>query len=144
MGYVANGGAPAFSVIVDNGGAFTASGNWGFSSYTSTRYGSDYRYATPYAGSDAAWFNVTLPRDGSYEVFAWWPSNAAYNSATPFVVMSAGGSVVVRRDQRVNGGKWNSLGTFSLKGGKQDLVGVSRWSSASGYVIADAIRVVAR
>lgn len=144
MGYVANGGAPAFSVIVDNGGAFTASGNWGFSSFTSTRYGADYRYATPYAGSDAAWFNVTLPSDGAYEVFAWWPANAAYNSATPFVVMSAGGSVVVHEDQRVNGGKWNSLGTFSLKGGKQDLVGVSRWSSASGYVIADAVRIVAR
>lgn len=144
MGYVLQSGAPAFDVVVDNAGAFTASGNWGFSSYTGTRYGADYRYAAPYAGSDAAWFNVAIPAAGTHEVFAWWPASSGYNSATPFVVMTTAGAVKVVVDQRVNGGKWNSLGVFSLAAGKQDLVAVSRWTSATGYVIADAIRVVAR
>jgi len=41
----------------------------------------------------------------------------------------------------VNGGVWRSLGTFGLAAGDRDLIAVSRWSSSSGYVVADAVRV---
>lgn len=133
-----------YSTIVDNAtsGRFTASGNWGLSSYSSGRYGADYRYANPQAVSDAAWFKVNIPSTGSYEVFAWWPANSGYSSSVPFVVMTTTGAQYIYRDQRVNGGKWNSLGVFSLAAGDTNIVGVSRWTSASGYVIADAVKVV--
>jgi hypothetical protein len=133
-----------YSTIVDNttSGRFTSSGNWGLSSYSSNRYGADYRYASPQAVSDAAWFKVNIPAAGNYEVFAWWASNGGYNSSVPFVVNTSSGARYVYKDQRVNGGKWNSLGTFSLAAGDTNLVGVSRWTSTPGYVIADAVKVV--
>ncbi len=133
-----------YSTIVDNAtsGRFTASANWGLSSYSSTRYGADYRYANPQSVSDAAWFKVKIPSTGSYEVFAWWPSNSGYSSSAPFAINTTSGTKYVYKDLRVNGGKWNSLGTYTLAAGDTNLVGVSRWTSATGYVIADAVKVV--
>ncbi|WP_444545404.1 golvesin C-terminal-like domain-containing protein, partial [Streptosporangium pseudovulgare] len=32
-------------------------------------------------------------------------------------------------------------GTFSLNAGTYNVVGVSRWTAGTGYVIADAVRV---
>ncbi|SNT60725.1 hypothetical protein SAMN05216276_10799 [Streptosporangium subroseum] len=44
-------------------------------------------------------------------------------------------------DQRSGGGGWRSLGTFSLNAGDYNVVGVSRWTSGVGYVVADAVRI---
>jgi hypothetical protein len=44
-------------------------------------------------------------------------------------------------DQQSNGGAWRNLGTFNLSAGGDNVVGASRWTSAAGYVIADAERV---
>ncbi|WP_425561632.1 golvesin C-terminal-like domain-containing protein [Micromonospora olivasterospora] len=89
-------GGTAWSTIVDNttAGRFTASANWGTSTYSSQRYGADYRFADPIAASDAAWYKVNIPATGTYRVDAWWPANAGYNSSTPYVIaasVSAGG-----------------------------------------------------
>ena len=145
------GGAPPpapspSEIVVDNAtaGRLTASGNWGASSWSGQRYGAGYRYATPQAVSDAAWFKAAIPATGAYEVFAWYPADSGYNSATPFVIEAAGGRVVVRVNQQINGGRWVSLGTHTLNAGDYNVVGVSRWSAASGYVIADAIKLARR
>jgi N-acetyl-anhydromuramyl-L-alanine amidase AmpD len=135
-----------WSSIVDNttAGRFTASANWAVSSYSTQRYGTDYRYATPVAASDAAWFKFNIPATGNYEVYVWYPANAGYNPATPFVIATTSGNVTRNVNQQVNGGTWVSLGVFALAGGDYNVVGVSRWASGSGYVIADAVRLVAR
>ncbi|WP_320065612.1 glycoside hydrolase domain-containing protein [Micromonospora sp. RTGN7] len=132
-----------FSVTIDNttSGRFTASANWGTSAYSSQRTGPDYRYASPAAVSDAAWYNATLPETGSYEVSVWYPAVAGYNTSTPYVVATTTGNQTVRVDQSVNGGRWVSLGVFTLAAGAGDKVGVSRWTSTTGYVIADAVRI---
>jgi N-acetylmuramoyl-L-alanine amidase len=132
-----------YSRIVDNAtsGRFTASSNWGTSSYSSQRYGDDYRYTTPEPISDAAWYKFDIPSSGSYRVDVWYPSNSGYNNATPYVVVTSGGNQVVHVDQRTGGGAWRSIGTFSLSGGDYNAVGVSRWTNGTGYIIADAVRV---
>ncbi|MGH3657568.1 MAG: N-acetylmuramoyl-L-alanine amidase [Micromonosporaceae bacterium] len=137
------GGGGSWSVIVDNAtaGRFTASANWGVSTFSSARYGTNYRYADPVLASDAAWFKVNLPEAGTYRVEVWYPSNAGYSSSTPHVIVTTSGNQVVNVDQRSGGGAWRSLGTFSLAAGDRDLVAVSRWTTATGYVIADAVRV---
>jgi hypothetical protein len=56
-------------------------------------------------------------------------------------VAASTGNQTVRVDQRVNGGQWVSLGTFVLAAGDRNVVGVSRWTSTTGYVIADAVRI---
>ena len=49
-----------------------------------------------------------------------------------------------RIDQRTGGGRWVSLGVHRLAAGDRESVLVSRWTSAPGYVIADAVRIVER
>ncbi|MEU7897981.1 family 10 glycosylhydrolase [Nonomuraea sp. NPDC049152] len=134
------GSGGSFSVVVDGPEAGAA---WGSSTYSTQRYGADYRFADPVAASDPAWFRTTLPSAGSYRVEVWYPANAGYNGATPHIVAAAGGNQTVTVDQRTGGGQWRSLGTFTLNAGTYNVVGVSRWTSATGYVIADAVRITA-
>ena len=52
-----------FSVVVDNRRRrFTASANWGTSTFSAQRYGADYRFADPVAASDPAWFQAQHPQ----------------------------------------------------------------------------------
>jgi len=133
----------SFSSIVDNAtaGRFTASANWGTSTWSSQKNGADYRYANPVLASDAAWFKVNIPSAGAYMVDVWHPADAGYNDATPHVIVTTSGNQTVTVNQRINGGQWRNLGTFNLAAGDYNVVGVSRWTSGAGYVIADAVRV---
>ncbi|WP_308440983.1 glycoside hydrolase domain-containing protein [Catellatospora methionotrophica] len=132
----------SWSAVVDNTtpGGFTASANWGTSAFSAQRHGTDYRFADPVAASDPAWFRVNIPATASYEVSIWYPASTGYNEATPFIVATTGGNQTVTVNQRVNGGQWVSLGVFSMAAGDGDKVGVSRWTTGTGYVIADAVR----
>jgi uncharacterized lipoprotein YddW (UPF0748 family) len=140
---VAGGGGGGYQAIVDTtmAGSFTASGNWGTSSFSPQRYGETYRFAEPVAASDPAWFRFELPATAGYLVEVWYPSDPGYHSATPYLVQTTAGLVSVRVDQRTGGGQWVALGTFNLAAGGHDVVGVSRWAGAGGYVIADAVRI---
>jgi N-acetyl-anhydromuramyl-L-alanine amidase AmpD len=136
----------SYTRIVDNAtaGRFTASANWAVSSYSAQRYGADYRYANPQAVSDAAWFKFDIPSTDSYEVYVWYPANAGYNASTPVIIATTAGNVTRTVNQQANGGTWVSLGVHTLAGGDYNVVGVSRWTSGAGYVIADAVRIVSR
>jgi N-acetylmuramoyl-L-alanine amidase CwlA len=135
-------GGSSFTQTVGNDSArFSASGNWGTSTWSSQKHGADYRFADPVLASDSAWFKFNLPSTRSYLVDAWWPADAGYNDATPFVIVTTSGNQSVVRSQRANGGQWNNLGTFTLAAGDYNAVAVSRWTSGTGYVIADAIRI---
>ncbi|MBE1491916.1 golvesin C-terminal-like domain-containing protein [Plantactinospora soyae] len=141
IGFVST--AQAWSSTVDNttAGRFTASASWGTSTYSSQRYGTDYRFADPVLSSDVAWYKVNIPTTASYEVSVWYAADPGYNDATPFIVASTSGNQTVRVNQRANGGRWVSLGVFALTAGDENKVGVSRWTSGTGYVVADAVRV---
>lgn len=141
-----NGGGDTWSTIVDDAtaGAFTASANWGTSSYSSQRYGTGYRFANPEAVSDPAWWTVNLPEAGNYDVSVWYAANAGYNSSTPYLVQASDGQRTVRVDQRSGGGTWRSIGVYPFAAGTSNAVGVSRWTSTTGYVIADAVRLTRR
>jgi hypothetical protein len=135
-------GGTAWTTTVDNtSSAFRASANWATSTYSTQRYGADYRYANPVAASDAAYYSATLPSAGNYKIETWYPANAGYNATTPYVVFSSSGSQTVIVNQQVSGGVWNTVGTFAFASGAQDVVAVSRWTSGAGYVIADAVRI---
>jgi len=138
------GPAAAATTTVDNAtaGRFIASADWGTSAWSSQRYGADYRFATPdTVTSDPAWFTASIAETGPYLVEVWYPADSGYNSATPFMVATTSGIRSVIVDQRANGGRWVSLGTFTLAAGDYAVVGVSRWTSQPGYVVADAVRI---
>jgi hypothetical protein len=132
-----------FTVTVDNttAGGFTASANWGTSTYSAQRIGPDYRFASPVSSSDVAWWRANLPATGAYDVSVYYPAAAGYNDSTPYIVSTTSGNQTVRVNQRLNGGQWLSLGVFTLAGGDANKVGVSRWTTGTGYVIADAVRI---
>ncbi|MEV1286920.1 peptidoglycan DD-metalloendopeptidase family protein [Micromonospora sp. NPDC049679] len=139
------GPAAAATVTVDNStaGRFTASNDWHGSAWSSQRYGPGYKVATPYKGrSDAAWYKMNIPSTGRYAVEVWYPADRGYNDKTPYVISTTSGKQSVLVNQRLNGGRWVRLGTFSLAGGNYNTVGVSRWTTGTGYVVADAVRVV--
>ncbi len=87
---------------------------------------------------------AAIPATNAYEVFVWYPVSSGYNSATPFVIETASGRAVVRVNQQQNGSRWVSLGSYTLNAGDYNVVTVGRWSSAAGYVIADAVKIVWR
>ena len=141
-GRAVTGGGSGFSVVIDNAdAAFTAGSGWGTSTYSTQLHGTDYRFAEPMSTSDPAWYRAAIPSAGSYRVEVWYPANAGYSSAAPYLVAATGGTQTVTVDQRTGGGQWHALGTFSLAAGTSNVVGVSRWTSTTGYVIADAVRI---
>ncbi|MEU6711181.1 N-acetylmuramoyl-L-alanine amidase [Nonomuraea sp. NPDC046802] len=144
MNYVTGGTTPpSWTTTVDNStsGQFSASANWGTSTYSTQRYGADYRFADPVASSDPAWYSAAIPSAGTYRVEVWYPDDPGYNSSAPYIVAASGGNQTVYVDQRSGGGVWKSIGTFSLNAGTYNVVGVSRWTSGTGLVIADAVRI---
>jgi murein DD-endopeptidase MepM/ murein hydrolase activator NlpD len=137
--------AHADTITADNAtaGRFTAGADWGTSAWSAQRFDVNYRFATPdTTASDPAWFKLNVPTTASYRVETWYPADAGYNDSTPFVIVTTDGNREVRVNQRANGGRWVSLGTFTLAAGDHNVIGVSRWTSGTGYVIADAVRIV--
>ncbi|GAA3015617.1 N-acetylmuramoyl-L-alanine amidase [Streptosporangium longisporum] len=141
MRYVTGNTAP-WSATVDNStsGAFTASASWSSAS-TAGRHGPDHRRARPATSSDVARYRFAVPSAGTYRVEVWYPAAPGHNSAAPYVVATSSGSRTVHVDQRTGGGAWRSIGAFALKRGTYDAVGVSRWTSGKGLVVADAVRL---
>lgn len=134
----------AYSQVVDNttSGRFYAASVWGTSSYSSQRYGSNYRYTGPGSNYNPAYFKLNVPARSNYAVYGWWPANSGYNDRTVFWIYTSNGWVSKTVNQRTNGGKWVYLGTYPLSAGDAWNVQVSNGSSGTGYIIADAIKIV--
>lgn len=140
-------GTPAIEVIVDNTSAgFTASSNWWTSTSVSGYLGSNYHTRGTAAVSDPARWTVNLPEDGTYEVFARWTSGTNRAASAPYqvvhVVSGALTTTTVNRNQQLNGGSWQSLGTFNFWKGNSERVRLSCWTTEGFYVVADAVRFV--
>ena len=131
-----------YTQVVDDAtrGHFAASSSWHRSTlHASQRYGASYRYARRSTVADPARFVVRAPARGRYLVYARWPAGSDHNQATAFLF----GTQRVRVDQRRNGGVWTYLGIELLNAGDRT-ISVSRSSTASGYVNADAVKIVRR
>jgi hypothetical protein len=136
----------AWTQVVDNrdSGLFSASSSWNSSSRVGTRFGADYRFAAPEQRSDAARFRLRPPAAGEYALHIWHPAHADYSSSAPVGVKTNAGTKWTNLDLRKDGGRWLDLGTFSVSAGEEPEVVLSRWTSAPGWLIADAVRIVER
>lgn len=125
--------------IVDNSNSgFSCSSNWGTGSWNSP-YGSNYRWRGTEATSDAATWSVSLPNTASWTVYAWWTQGSNRSTGAPYIVYYSGGSSTVYKNQQSNGGQWNTLGTWSMNSGTNQ-VKLSCWAATGYVVIADAIK----
>ena len=116
--------------------------SWGASTNVAGFYGTNYLASAAASVSEPATFYFYLSAAGTKTVDAWWTSASDRATAAPFIVYNASGTQLanVKVNQQANGGKWNTLGTFSFTAG-WNKVQLSRWTSAGSYVIADAIQV---
>lgn len=122
-------------------GYIEVSANWISSSNIPGYYGTGYFYAPAAAVSDGAtfWFYMTSP--GTRTVDAWWTAASDRTTSAPYRAFDASGAQVgaANVNQQLNGGRWNTLGTWNFTAGWNRIV-LSRWTSGS-VVIADAVRI---
>ncbi len=123
-------------------GYIKVSSNWVSTSSTAGYYGTGYFYATVASVSDGAEFYFYLPTAQTRTIDAWWTAGTNRSASAPFVAFNASGTKLgtVNVNQRVNGKKWNTLGTFKFSAGWNKVV-LSRWTSSGDVVIADAVRI---
>jgi RHS repeat-associated protein len=120
-----------------------STGTWATASTgdPATEQGYDYRTHAAGSGSDSFTWNLTIPQDGTYQVFVRYPQVSGAATAASYTVGFHGGSTAVAVDQSKNGGTWVSLGSFAFTqadtGQKVTLA-----QNGTGTVAADAVKVV--
>jgi hypothetical protein len=139
--------------VVDNNNAnndltqarFSASTNWSTTANNAQKYQNDFRLASgagPANDGAELYFYIRTP--GTYSVEAWWPAVSTRSAAASYRVFELDGGAMLAdltRDQRIDGGKWDLLGTFSFTMVGWAKVLMSRSLSGPGSLAADAIRV---
>ncbi len=119
-------------IIIDNGGPGTSFiGTWNPSGAPNP-YGAGSIYA-----KNGPTYTYTIPAAGNYKVHAWWTQLATRPTAAPITIQHSGGSSTVNVNQRVNGGQWNLLGTFTFTG--QATITIAAVGTDS--TCADAVRL---
>ena len=122
------------SIIIDNGGSGTSSsGSWPVSG-GSNSYGTK----SVYSKSVGATYTFQAARSGSQDVNLWWTYWDSRYTNVPVKIYN--GSTLLKTvyvNQKQNGGKWNSLGTYSFST-QAKVVIESR--SSSNTTCADAVR----
>ncbi len=84
----------------------------------------------------ATW-TPAVPASGPYDIFAKWSADGTRTPAAVYTIHHAGGSTPVSKDQRVNGGVWNLLGSFEMAPGQNHRIVLP--DVADGRLAADAI-----
>jgi hypothetical protein len=136
MSQVTGGGGGSLpTYTMDNTSSyFSVTGTWATGTSAGDKYGTNYRFHSTAAVSEPAqWARAVT--SGTYKVQAWWPAGSNRSNAAPYIMPN---NATVKKNQRVSGGAWNTLGTIGLSG--TATTKLSCWA-ASGYVVmADAVR----
>ncbi|GAA6167887.1 hypothetical protein [Sessilibacter corallicola] len=130
----------AQNIVVDNDSTGVSadfsilSGTWSLSTFASGFLGDDYQFSdNPDVFSEVQW-DLNIAPGARYEVFAQWSALNNRTSVANYTIVHTEGETVVSVDQRVNGGEFNSLGTYL----SPSFVRLNNLD-ANGFVIADAV-----
>ena len=130
---------------------YSESGGWADSGVTSSapgctagigsRYGSTYRSV---AGEKSAFYTPYITSEGSYEIYASWPSSGyARNPITYKVVVNTVTEDEIHVDQSSNPNTWQLLGTYSLPTGQNAYVEMNNEDiDMSGSMYAGPVKFV--
>ncbi len=117
-------------------------GSWSADYLSTTQFKENYMYRPAGSGANQVQWLFTIEQERDYSIYAWWPSYSGGAPDAPYTVDHTDGSDTIDVDQSRNGGRWVKLGDFYYTPGDYS-VAVSD-GAASGRVMADAVRVVAR
>ncbi len=134
-------------IIVDTDDtSATLSGSWTTSTSDAGYYGADYLQDGNTGDTDGdptndktVTYNMDLPEDGIYEVFARWTAGSNRATNAQYTVTYKGGSQTILVDQTKDDAAWVSLGWYPFEANSSDQVVLSN-ANANNYVIADAIK----
>jgi hypothetical protein len=102
-------------IIVDNVDAEAVfTGTW-YTYNTANAWAGNCRYATSDHTAQAN-FKFTVPEDGDYDVYAYWPALGAAAANVPFMITHASGTTTIRKSQTIDGSTWNYLSTHKFDG----------------------------
>ena len=94
---------------------------------------------------DAAPNSVTWPlavaQSGEYAVYARWTAHGNRATDAPYTIHHADGTATVSVNQQQGAGDWHLLGTYNFNAGANHSIQLT--DQADGYVIADAVKLVA-
>jgi len=94
-------------------------------------------------GSNYVKYNLNLPGEAEYFVYAWWVASSNRSTATPYIVKHKNGETTVNMDQTKGHASWNLVGKFTFSGSSDEYVKITNAGYPSGaYVVADAIKIV--
>jgi hypothetical protein len=131
--------------VIDNTTA-TVVGTWsvGTSSAIVERYHWNYRFASPGTGQNYVEFRPTIRTSGYYQIYEWHSTGSNRTTEAPLEINSSAGTETIRVNQRLDGARWNLVGTFYFNAGTGNYVRITDgFSAASGSVVmADAIKFV--
>lgn len=131
---------PAGAVTVDNSNSgFTASTAWQTGTSATDKFGTNYRFHDTQAISDQATWTGNLPSSKTYTVSAWWSQGVNRSATAPYTVYHSSGSTTVNKNQQANGGSWQTLGSWNMNSGNNQ-VKLSCWTTTGYVVIADAVK----
>jgi len=137
--------APVSAAVVDNSDTatpdfFSTVGTWPTSTHSPGFEGTNYQFRSAGDGSQTATWTFDIDQAGQYEVEANWTSHSNRAPDAPYTIRNNGIALeTVPVDQRVNGGQFVLLGTYTLEVGTLE---VELTNQATGYVIADAVEVI--
>jgi dienelactone hydrolase len=131
-----------FELIVDNNSSNTQSaGIW-----TRSGAGGDQKYGIDYfhdgnsdKGNKTFTYSIDVPGEGEYQLFMYWFAYSNRASNTKVEIHDGTNVTTIEVNQQINGGKWNSLGVFTISD-HVDVV-ISN-EGTNGYVVADAVRII--
>jgi hypothetical protein len=126
---------PGDLILDEDSPGISRTGAWAVSGGAS-HYGVLARYSKDRVSTYTYPFALAAP--GDYEVFAWWTTISSRSSSVPYHITHASGTTTVLRDQLVDGGRWNSLGTYTF--GATARVTIETRADGKSYC-ADAIRI---
>ncbi len=114
-------------------------GAWSEAFYPGNCYGENYRFTGPGTGGNRSSWLFNVPRDGYYNIDAWWCSPPDATDRATYRVNHFAGTTPVEVSQKTKAGQWNRLGEYYFEPGDYtvDLAD----DHPSGIVIADAVRV---
>ncbi|HMS56840.1 MAG TPA: N-acetylmuramoyl-L-alanine amidase [Fimbriimonadaceae bacterium] len=130
----------AGTVIDNSDAAFSAKGAWKTGAFATGKYGADYRFADTSSNvlSYADW-NLNVPANGHYDVFAWWSQGTNRSTQARFSVLHHFGTSSLLMNQQTLGGQWVHLGRYFMRAGTGK-VRLSANAPSGKVVIADAVR----
>jgi len=144
MAYLRADAGDTFQQIVDNAQAARVRYDpsvWHVATAQSGRYGADYLAARPRRTGSPVKFRLAVPATDRYDLMMRWPCGA--DSARAGVgVATTHGYRTTRVNEARGCGRFQYVGSYDLAAGDAWRLQVSSVSSASGTIVADAVKLV--